>query len=183
MAVFSAKPILPYAPIRKADAFTVIRSVFRAALYILPRTPDHTIRSDSFHREPLWRYGWTDCPFSLRQCLTLAEIIITLPSCKLTAALPSSRYQPLPAVQSQSCPPPFEAQLVCRLFKGHIGGKKNTASRDGEAVQTGFPWTSRCRFSSLRTRLAVWYPPSVRRCWFWIRSCHRHTFGLLPKQL
>lgn len=53
---FSAKPILPYAPIRKADAFTVIRSVFRAALYILPRTPDHTIRPDSFHREPLWRY-------------------------------------------------------------------------------------------------------------------------------
>ena len=51
MAVFSAKPIPPYAPIRKADAFTVIRSVFRAALYILPRTPDHTIRSDSFHRE------------------------------------------------------------------------------------------------------------------------------------
>lgn len=121
--------------------------------------------------------------FSLCQCLTLPEIIITLPSCKLTAALPSSRYQPLPAVQSQSCPPPFEAQLVCRLFKGHLGGKKNTASRDGEAVQTGFPWTSRCRFSSLRTRLAVWYPPSVRRCWFWIRSCHRHTLALLAKQL
>ena len=71
-------------------------------------------------------YGDMDEPdvlFSLRQCLTLAEIIITLPSCKLTAALPSSRYQPLPAVQSQSCPPPFEAQLVCRLFKGHIGGR------------------------------------------------------------
>lgn len=55
--------------------------------------------------------------FSLRQCLTLAEIIITLPSCKLTAALPSSRYQPLPAVQSQSCPPPFEAQWICRLLR------------------------------------------------------------------
>ena len=77
--------------------------------------------------------------FAPCQCLTLARSIITLPRCRLTAALPSSRYQPLPAVQSQSCPPPFEAQLVCRLFKGHIGGKKNTASRDREAVQTGFP--------------------------------------------
>ncbi|GEM_PF-3441416 len=93
--------------------------------------------------------------FAPCQCLTLAGSIITLPRCRLTAALPSARYQPSPAVQSQSCPPPFEAQLVCRLFKGHIGGKKNTASRDGEAVQTGFPRASRCRFPSLRTRLAV----------------------------
>ena len=40
--------------------------------------------------------------FAPCQCLTLAGIITTLPSCRLTAALPSSWYQPSPAVQIRS---------------------------------------------------------------------------------
>ena len=43
------------------------------------------------------------------QCFTLAGMVITTPGVRETGALFSSWYQPSPAVQMRSCPPPLLA--------------------------------------------------------------------------
>ena len=60
------------------------------------------------------------------QCLTSAGMTMTLPGSRLTASLPSSWYQPSPAVQISSCPPPSEAWWICQLFR-HPGSKVTLA--------------------------------------------------------
>ena len=51
------------------------------------------------------------------QCLTLAGMVITVPGVRLTAGLPSSWYQPSPAVQTSSWPPPLAAWWMCQLLR------------------------------------------------------------------
>ena len=51
------------------------------------------------------------------QCLTLAGMVITVPGGRLTAGLPSSWYQPSPAVQTSSWPPPLAAWWMCQLLR------------------------------------------------------------------
>ena len=69
------------------------------------------------------------------QCLTLAGMVITVPGVRLTAGLPSSWYQPSPAVQTSSWPPPLAAPVVAAAgLKGNVG-QKQAGFRVGQRVQ------------------------------------------------
>ena len=73
------------------------------------------------------------------QCLTLAGMVITVPGVRLTAGLPSSWYQPSPAVQTSSWPAALgrvvDVPVVAAAgLKGNVG-QKQTGFRVGQRVQ------------------------------------------------
>ncbi len=51
------------------------------------------------------------------QCLTPARVNTTTPGVSETASLPSSWYQPEPAVQMRTWPPPLVAWWMCQLLR------------------------------------------------------------------
>ena len=77
--------------------------------------------------------------FAPCQCLTPAGMVTTMPGVRLTARLLSSWYQPSPAVQISSCPPPLLAWWMCQLFR-QPGSKVTLARKTGQApgVVSGF---------------------------------------------
>lgn len=69
------------------------------------------------------------------QCFVLAGITMTLPGSRLTAFLPSSWYQPWPAVQIRIWPPPLSALWICQWFL-QPGSKVTFARKSGESAST-----------------------------------------------
>lgn len=75
------------------------------------------------------------------QCLTSAGMTMTLPGSRLTASLPSSWYQPSPAVQISSCPPPLGGVVDMPVvpapgLEGDVG-QKQPVLRAGQGIEIG----------------------------------------------